>query len=121
MSQFLAGLSFFEFTAQYAPGGAGDSANGGNTARMREELQERWNELKTPLSDRVDCLSAMLDAAPASPELVVRPTTTEIISVRVLTGLPLFLFPFSGALRSCSGEALGSSAHRSVGKSQAVY
>jgi len=51
----------------------GDSANGGNTARMREELQERWNELKTPLSDRVDCLSARLDAAPASPELVVRP------------------------------------------------
>lgn len=56
----------------YAPGGAGDSVNGSNTARMREELQERWNELKTPLSDRVDCLSTMLDAAPASPELVVR-------------------------------------------------
>lgn len=56
----------------YAPGGAGDTTGGNNTARMREELNQRWNELKTPLADRVDCLSAMLDAAPASPELVVR-------------------------------------------------
>lgn len=55
----------------YAPGGAGDASGGNNTARMREELNQRWAELKTPLADRVDCLSAMLDAAPASPELVV--------------------------------------------------
>lgn len=39
---------------------------------MREDLSQRWNELKTPLSDRVDCLSAMLDAAPVSPEMISR-------------------------------------------------
>lgn len=58
---------------QYAPGGAGADAGAGSSAgKMREDLAARWNELKTPLADRVDCLSAMLDAAPASPEMVSR-------------------------------------------------
>jgi hypothetical protein len=54
---------------QYAPGGG---AQDNSTARMREDLALRWNELKTPLADRVDCLSALLDAAPAAPEMVAR-------------------------------------------------
>lgn len=66
----------------YAPGGAGDSANGNNTARMREELNQRWSELKTPLADRVDCLSAMLDAAPASPELVVSAYPSHVTAIQ---------------------------------------
>lgn len=39
---------------------------------MREDLAARWAELKTPLADRVECLSVLLDAAPAGPELVSR-------------------------------------------------
>jgi hypothetical protein len=39
---------------------------------LREDLTQRWGELKTPLADRVECLSALLDAAPAAPELVTR-------------------------------------------------
>ena len=39
---------------------------------MREDLTVRWGELKTPLADRVECLSALLDAAPAAPEMVSR-------------------------------------------------
>lgn len=61
------------FVTQYAPGGTGaDTTNGLTSSKMREDLAGRWNELKTPLADRVDCLSAMLDTASASPEMVSR-------------------------------------------------
>lgn len=39
---------------------------------MRDDLSQRWSELKTPLADRVECLSALLDCAPAAPEVVTR-------------------------------------------------
>ena len=40
--------------------------------KLKNDLNIRWNELKTPLSDRLDCLSALLDSAQANPEMMSR-------------------------------------------------
>ena len=50
----------------------GSGGNTHSTGSIREDLAQRWNELKTPLADRVECLAALLDAAQATPEVVSR-------------------------------------------------
>ena len=37
---------------------------------MREELEKRWNELKTPVADRVESLVALLDASKVTPQML---------------------------------------------------
>ena len=41
-----------------------------SAAAMREELVNRWNELKAPVADRVDTLVALLDAAKVTPQML---------------------------------------------------
>lgn len=37
---------------------------------MREELEKRWNELKTPVADRVESLVSLLDASKVTPQML---------------------------------------------------
>ncbi len=41
-----------------------------SAAAMREELVNRWNELKAPVGDRVDTLVSLLDAAKVTPQML---------------------------------------------------
>jgi hypothetical protein len=38
---------------------------------MREELEKKWLELKTPINERVETLVHLLDASKATPEMLI--------------------------------------------------
>jgi hypothetical protein len=56
------------------------------TQQIRNELTAKFDELKTPSAERIEILTAMLDAATTSPELL---SLYETVSTKLSARVPI--------------------------------
>jgi hypothetical protein len=70
-------------------GGSGSGGGGlhlGSTAKLRADLSQHWDELKTPVAERVAMLSQLLDSAGVTPGTLA---VYESISAKLADRAPL--------------------------------